>query len=73
LGIVHHTDADREWTWPVSRVVHDGPAAYSAMAVRPDGAIGLLYERGEEDPYEAIRFASFDLEWLKAAPGPAPR
>lgn len=55
---------DEGKTWPVSKVLHAGPAAYSCLAVLPDGAIGLLYERGKKNAYEAIAFARFNLEWL---------
>lgn len=51
-------------TWPFSRLVHPGPAAYSCPAVMPDGAIGLLYECGDEDRYERLRLARFGLDWL---------
>jgi sialidase-1 len=51
-------------TWPVSRVMHAGPSAYSSLAVLKDGTIGLLYERGDKGSYERITFAHFDLDWL---------
>ena len=53
-------------TWPVARVVHDGPAAYSSLAVLADGAIGLLFERGDRTPYERITFATLTRQWLAA-------
>lgn len=43
-------------TWPKSRVIHEGPSAYSSMAVLRGGSIGLLYEMGERGPYERIVF-----------------
>lgn len=52
-------------TWPVFRVVHAGPAAYSSLAVLRDRTIGLLYERGDERPYERVTFARFPLAWLE--------
>jgi sialidase-1 len=55
---------DEGRSWPVSRLVHAGPSAYSSPAVLPDGRIGLLYECGESSAYEAIRLARFPLEWL---------
>ena len=55
-------------TWPVSRVVHEGPAAYSSLASLPDGSIGLLFERGERSPYERITFARLTRAWLAAGP-----
>ncbi|HEY3443865.1 MAG TPA: sialidase family protein [Paludibaculum sp.] len=55
---------DEGKTWPVARLVHDGPAAYSSLAQLEDGRIGLLYERGEKRAYELITFARFDQRWL---------
>ncbi|MFH1086384.1 MAG: sialidase family protein [Chloroflexota bacterium] len=51
-------------TWPVARVLHEGPAAYSDLCVTPEGDIGCLYERGDEGPYERLTFARFNLAWL---------
>ena len=51
-------------TWPVSKLIHRGPTAYSCMAVLPDGSVGILYERGDRSPYEKITFARFDIDWL---------
>jgi sialidase-1 len=51
-------------SWPVARQVYPGPSAYSSLGVLPDGSVGLLYERGREEPYETITFARFTLEWL---------
>ena len=55
---------DEGATWPVSRVVHEGPAAYSSLVVLPDRSIGLLVERGDRSPYEKITFVRLTLEWL---------
>lgn len=52
-------------TWPVSQLLHDGPAAYSCLAVLPDGQIACLYERGAKSPYETITFARFPAAWLE--------
>ena len=51
-------------TWATSKVVHAGPAAYSDMAVATDMTICCLYERGVSHPYESIRLAQFNIEWL---------
>lgn len=56
--------ADDARSWSASRVIHEGPSAYSSLAVLRDGAIGLLYERGERGAYERITFARFDRKWL---------
>lgn len=55
---------DEGKTWPVSRLLHAGPSAYSCLTVLPDGSIGCLYEAGEKDPYERLIFARFGLQWL---------
>ena len=57
---------DEGQTWAVSRVVHEGNAAYSTLVALPDGRIGLLYERGEKSAYERLTFATFPLDWLEA-------
>jgi sialidase-1 len=55
---------DEGRTWPVSKMLHGGHSAYSALAILPDMTVGCLYERGERSPYEKITFARFSLEWL---------
>lgn len=45
---------DEGETWNVWRELHEGPAAYSALAVLPDGSVLCLYEKGESTPYETI-------------------
>jgi len=52
---------DEGKTWPLSKVIYAGSAAYSDLVVLPDGTIGCLYER---DNYGKITFARFTLEWL---------
>lgn len=44
-------------TWPGSRVLHAGPAAYSTVLVLRDGSIAVMYECGEKSAYETIVFA----------------
>jgi sialidase-1 len=55
---------DEGKTWPVAKELHAGPAAYSCLAVLPDGTIGCLFEAGEKHAYERIEIARFSLEWL---------
>lgn len=55
---------DEGQTWPVAKVLWFGPAAYSCLAVRPDGAILCLYERGDRHAYERITLAETTLGWL---------
>jgi len=56
---------DEGVTWPASRTIYDGPAAYSCLTVLPDKTIGLLYERGEKRPYETIAFCTFPLSAIE--------
>ena len=51
-------------TWPVARVLNEGPSAYSDLCVATDMTICCLYERGKAHPYKRLTFARFDLEWL---------
>ena len=56
-------------SWPVGRILHPGPSAYSDLAVLPDGSICCLYERGDSHPYETLTLARFNLSWLTEAAG----
>lgn len=55
-------------TWPVDRVLHEGPAAYSCLAKLRDGRAACLYERGVTNANERITFAAFSLDWLTGRP-----
>lgn len=43
-------------SWPIARVIHEGPAAYSGLVSFANGDIGILYEGGYKKPYEGIAF-----------------
>ncbi len=58
---------DEGKTWPVERVLYAGPAAYSTVIALRDGTIGVFYERGEQNPYQKMTFARFNLAWLTAS------
>ena len=51
-------------SWATSKVLYPGPAGYSNVTVAPDMSICCLYERGIFSPYESIRLAQFNIEWL---------
>jgi sialidase-1 len=56
-------------SWPVQRLVYDGPSAYSSLAAgRPgtpsDGWIYLLYEGGPRGQHTDIYIARFNRSWL---------
>ena len=55
---------DEGRTWPVQRLLWPGPAAYSSLAVLPDGNIACLFEAGQDHPYERIVLARFHRRWL---------
>jgi len=49
-------------TWQFSKLLHDGPSAYSCLTVLPGGEICCLYEAGEQSPYETIVFEKLSLD-----------
>ena len=55
-------------TWPVSKVLDPGVAAYSDMTVTPDGTILCLYERGgfDDNMFDTrfLTLARFGLSWV---------
>lgn len=59
-------------TWPISRVLHEGPSAYSNLVALPDGQSGCLYERGQKNASERISFARFPVEWLRGGDTTSP-
>ena len=55
-------------TWSVNRIIEEGPAGYSDLAVAADGTILCLYECGQitrmgDDKY--CMLARFDREWIE--------
>ncbi|MDB6023088.1 MAG: glycosyl hydrolase repeat-containing protein [Pedosphaera sp.] len=55
---------DEGRTWAASRLLCDGPSAYSCLTVLPDKSIGCLYECGQKNSYERIVLARFPVAWL---------
>ena len=55
-------DGGRSWSY--SKVLHEGPSAYSSLAVLSGGRIACLYERGVAHAYETITLSSFAAAWL---------
>ena len=53
---------DEGETWPASRLVHAGGAAYSNLVDLGEERFGLLFER---DGDQAISFVTFSLDWLR--------
>lgn len=62
---------DEGQTWPVNKLLEDGPSAYSDLAVTKDGTILCFYGRaGDSKGMTAwsggrLTLARFNLEWLQ--------
>lgn len=54
LSLRRSLDGGQSWQPPL--VLHAGPAAYSDLVALPGHMIGCLYEAGERNAYEGIRF-----------------
>lgn len=52
---------DSGGSWPVSRTVDTGMAAYSTLARLSDGTFGVFYEGGD---YANLTFVRFNIAWL---------
>ncbi len=55
-------------TWPLNKLVFEGPAAYSGITVGKDGMIFLVYEHagiGSKDSRQNLSVARFNMEWLE--------
>jgi sialidase-1 len=56
-------------TWPVKRLVYDGPSAYSNLGVGRSGTpsqgrIFLIFEGGPQGSHAAVQVVAFNLAWL---------
>jgi sialidase-1 len=49
-------------SWPFSKEIEPEQAAYSCLAMLPDGRVACLYER---DDYKQVALTVFSLEWLE--------
>ena len=54
---------DEGRTWPVSKLLVAGPAAYSCLTRLPDGRVGAIIETLG---YRKLSFVAFELNWLEA-------
>jgi len=57
---------DEAHTWPVNKLLEDGPSMYSDLAVTPTGTILCFYGRGKAPGFagSSLTLARFNLEWL---------
>jgi sialidase-1 len=56
-------------SWPVKRLVYEGPSAYSSLAAGREGTpseglIYLMFEGGPGGMYSALQVARFNLGWI---------
>ncbi len=62
---------DEAQTWPVNKLIEDGPSMYSDLAVTQDGTILCFYGRSGDNKGVAafaggrLTLARFNLEWLQ--------
>ena len=64
-------------TWPVKRLVSEGPGAYSNLGVGrhgtpSQGRIVLVFEGGPKGSHAAVQVAAFNLAWLLDGRDPQP-
>jgi len=59
-----NSSIDDAATWAISKLLNEGPSAYSHLTIAPDMIICCLYERGEKFYSEKLTLARFNLEWL---------
>jgi len=60
-NLVVRLSQDQGQSWNISKVLDEGPAGYSDIAVTEDGTVHILYETGKNSP---VYCTSFDLNWL---------
>jgi len=52
-------------TWPIKKLINEGPSGYSASIVGKDGAIFVLYEKGDKVYYDkGVSIVKLDPKWL---------
>ena len=68
VNLTVRASMDDGGTWPVSKLLYEGPSGYSDLAVLADGRIACLHEGGGKNLAESILFTTFSLEDLAEAP-----
>jgi sialidase-1 len=69
INLTVRLSRDQGGTWSASRILHQGPGAYSDLADLGGGFAGCLYEGGVKSAYETVTFACLALAWIET---PAP-
>ena len=65
-NLVIRVSHDEGQTWAHERMLYGGFAAYSDLAILADSTIGVLWERGSTEPYQAITFSRLNRAFLDA-------
>lgn len=60
-NLVVRVSCDQGKTWLVARVIDEGPAGYSDLAVLPDQSVFLIYETGKNSPVYGVRLSPEQL------------
>ena len=47
-------------SWSNSKLIYEGPSAYSCLTKLPNGKVGLFFEAGKVKAYEKMVFLSFE-------------
>jgi sialidase-1 len=64
-NITIRISTDNGHSWSGSKVLHQGPSAYSDMTEQQDGKIGCLFEAGVKSAYEGIVYKSISVNDIK--------
>jgi sialidase-1 len=64
-NLVARISYDEGVTFPVERLIHAGPAAYSDLTILKDRSVGIIWERGVTHGYQAITFTRLTREFLE--------
>jgi sialidase-1 len=52
-------------TWPVKKLINEGPSGYSVSVQGKDGTLFVLYEKGDNVYYDqGVSIAKFNMKWL---------
>lgn len=55
--------------WSHSRLLYEGPSAYSCLVRLPNNDLGVFFEAGEKNPYETLRFITLPSKKIFHANG----
>ena len=52
-------------TWPIKKLINEGPSGYSVSVAGKDGAVFVLYEKGDKVYYDkGVSIVKLDPKWL---------